>query len=261
MRVPSPLNLECNTIYATGYNLYKPFAALKATAKHDDAARGVAYKKLLAFIDSSEHFRTDRLFGRLPQDDLFEARAILLGRLGKHEGTLEIYVHRLQDYAQAEEYCKRVYQSSPEHHDIFLTLLRIYLRPTSKQSTVLLPAALDLISRQSPRLNSIETLELLPPLVTASDVKAFLCEALRTQKIEAGVMKEMWKARKDQVDQRLMSLHSQRVRVTDSRICPQCHKRLGNSVIAVHAPRGEVTHYQCRESFAHKLKDTVFRRS
>jgi hypothetical protein len=37
-------------------------------------------------------------------EDMFEARAVLLGRLGKHEGALEIYVYRLQDYIKAEEY-------------------------------------------------------------------------------------------------------------------------------------------------------------
>lgn len=31
-----------------------------------------------------------------------EARAILLGRMGKHEEALKIYVYRLQDYAAAE---------------------------------------------------------------------------------------------------------------------------------------------------------------
>jgi hypothetical protein len=36
--------------------------------------------------------------------DLFEARAILLGRLGRHEHALELYVYRLQDYLKAEEY-------------------------------------------------------------------------------------------------------------------------------------------------------------
>ena len=35
---------------------------------------------------------------------MFEARAVLLGRLGKHEGALELYVYRLQDYIKAEEY-------------------------------------------------------------------------------------------------------------------------------------------------------------
>ncbi len=31
-----------------------------------------------------------------------EARAILLGRMGNHDEALDIYVHRLEDYAAAE---------------------------------------------------------------------------------------------------------------------------------------------------------------
>jgi hypothetical protein len=34
----------------------------------------------------------------------FEAKAILLGRMGRHENALEIYVYRLHDYLKAEEY-------------------------------------------------------------------------------------------------------------------------------------------------------------
>jgi hypothetical protein len=36
--------------------------------------------------------------------DLFEARAILLGRLGRHDSALELYVYRLHDYDRAERY-------------------------------------------------------------------------------------------------------------------------------------------------------------
>lgn len=36
-----------------------------------------------------------------------EARAILLGRMGKHEEALKIYVYRLQDYAAAESSVKK----------------------------------------------------------------------------------------------------------------------------------------------------------
>lgn len=35
--------------------------------------------------------------------DLCEARAILLGKLGRHDQALELYVYRLQDYLKAEE--------------------------------------------------------------------------------------------------------------------------------------------------------------
>lgn len=191
---------------------------------------------------------------------------------------------------QLPRYCKRVYDPNGPTANVFLTLLRIYLRPTQHSSTTdLLRPALDLISRHSPRLDSVKTLELLPPLVTAKDVRTFLIEALRAPIFDRQVVKNISNARDDQVARRLMVLQSKRVKVTDSRMyvytgllcirqlivlyrCPQCHKRLGHSVIAVHTPRlvsipllidivinifhsGEVTHYQCREAFSRKLKE------
>ena len=171
-----------------------------------------------------------------------------------------------------DRYCKSIYIPESPTQNIFLSLLKIYLEPTQKQQTSLLKPALELISRQSPRIDTVETLRLLPPLVTAQEVNAFLCDAVRKPVFDTHVVREVTKGRNDQVARKLMSLQSNRVKVTDSRMwvifnildekayeslrCPQCHKRLGNSVIAVHSPRGEVTHYQCREAFA---KDRVHR--
>jgi len=44
------------------------------------------------------------LYAHVIFSDLFEARAILLGRLGRHAHALELYVYRLHDYLKAEEY-------------------------------------------------------------------------------------------------------------------------------------------------------------
>ncbi|KAG9105705.1 Vacuolar morphogenesis protein 6 [Ceratobasidium sp. 392] len=195
------------------------------------------YSKLLAFVNTSKYYHPDRLYALLPSEDLYEARAILLGKLGNHQGALEIYVKKMQDYTEAEEYCKRVYQTEPDPHGVFLTLLKIFLQPTSSSAPSLLRPALDLISRQSPRIDSIETLKLLPPLVTASDLRTFLTESMRAPKVDARIERELWLARSQQADRRVAALHTRRVRVTDSRICPQCNKRLGNSVVAVHMPR------------------------
>ncbi|KAI0649291.1 hypothetical protein C8Q79DRAFT_949834 [Trametes meyenii] len=229
-----------------------------AKKRADDESRKKMYEKLLHFIDTTEHYSADRLFGLLPSEDLFEAKAILLGRLGRHDSALEVYVYRLQDFLKAEEYCKRVYQPSSPTANVFLTLLRTYLLPgpSAPSAAELLSPALELISRHSPRLDPVATLQLLPPLVTAQDVRAFLLEALRAPLFDTRVVRGVSKAREEQVARRLMVLQSKRVRITDTRICPQCHKRLGGSVIAVHAPHGEVTHYQCREAFARKLKES-----
>ena len=166
--------------------------------------------------------------------DLYEARAILLGRLGRHDQALETYVYRLQNYAKAEEYvdsliflnnsdpltrhCKRVYRAGTGTSGIFLALLKLYLRPTFQTSSNLLQPALELISRHGPRLDAVETLQLLPPLVTADDIRPFLIDSLRIPVFDTRVVREINKARNDQVSRRLMALQSRRVKVTDSRM-------------------------------------------
>ena len=157
-------------------------------------------------------------------------------------------------------HCKRISGLAPAPSSIFLTLLKLYLRPTIPNPPNLLSPALSLIARHSARLDPIETLQLLPPLVNAHDVRPFLVQSLRAPVFDNRVVREVCSARKEDVERRLMRLESRRVKVTDSRMCvgvfpfvyawwhrcsslndfcrcPQCHKRLGNSVIAVHAPR------------------------
>ncbi|CAK5269220.1 unnamed protein product [Mycena citricolor] len=214
------------------------------------------YDKLLKFIETTDRYRIDRLYSHLSSEDLFEARAILLGRFGRHDQALELYVYRLQDFLKAEQHCIRAYVAGSDTSNVFLTLLRIYLQPTSKTTADLLQPALELIARHSHQLDSVATLQLLPPLVTTQDVRTFLVGALRAPIFDTRVVRNLSKARGDQVDCKLMALQTRRVKVTDSRICPQCHKRIGNSFIAVHSPRGEVTHYQCREAFSRKLNET-----
>ncbi|KAF9532490.1 hypothetical protein CPB83DRAFT_846876 [Crepidotus variabilis] len=224
--------------------------------KHDDSnGQQEAYTKLLSFISTDDKIDIDRLYALSSRTDLHEARAILLGRRGRHDQAIDTYVNQLHDYTKAEEYCKRVYKADSDTSGVFLTLLRIYLRPTEPGSTNLLQPALDLISRHSPRLDSVEVLELLPPLVTMDSIRPFLADALCTPVFDTQVVRNISKARNDHMSRKLMALQMKRVKVTDSRICPQCHKRLGNSVIAVHVPRGEVTHYNCREPFSRRLKE------
>ncbi|KAF8896557.1 vacuolar sorting protein 39 domain 2-domain-containing protein [Infundibulicybe gibba] len=229
--------------------------ATAAKKRGDEQTRAEVYAKLLHFVDTDDYYSVDRLYGLVSSTDSYEARAILLGRLGRHDQALELYVHKLHDYHKAEEYCKRTYHAGTPTSGVFHTLLRIYLRPTVTTSHDLLRPALELISRHGPRLDAVEILELLPPLVAAENIRTFLIGALRAPIFDTHVVRAVSKARDEQLARRLMGLQAKRVKVTDSRICPQCHKRIGNSVIAVHSPRGEVTHYQCREIFSRRLNE------
>ncbi|KIM67190.1 hypothetical protein SCLCIDRAFT_1210690 [Scleroderma citrinum Foug A] len=243
--------------------------AVNAKKRGDEERREEVYSKLLHFIDTTNHYHPARLYGRL-SEGLYEARAILLGLMGRHEHALELYAYKLGDFKKAGEYCKRVYQPNTDTSAIFLALLKLYLQPTIKNPPNLLQPALDLISRQNHRLDPVETLQLLPPLVSAQDVRAFFQQVLRSPVFDSHVVRDVNKAWSEQVARKLMILKSRRVKVTDSRICPQCHKRLGSSVIGTCPTvglcrgdhysmfvkcsyRGEVTHYQCREAFSKKL--------
>lgn len=185
-------------------------------------------------------------------------------------------------------YCKQVYQTNPDPRGIFLTLLRIYLRPSSTASKSSLEPALDLISRHSPRLDSVEVLQLLPPLVNTSQLRTFLIESLKSPKVDLDIAKELWKSRSHQIDKKLITLQSRRVKIADSRMqvarqCVLIDSVLPNIVLQMSSmpqkigeqcycgacakvsslalkcssfdpvSRGEVTHYQCREAFASKL--------
>ena len=90
---------------------------------------------------------------------------------------------------------------------------------TFPSPATLLQPALQLISRHSRRLDAIETLKLLPPLVQAKDVKEFLVESLRVPRFDARVTREIAKARRDDIATRLMVLEERRVKVVDSRMC------------------------------------------
>jgi hypothetical protein len=115
-------------------------------------------------------------------------------------------------------YCKSIYQTGTSTEDVYLSLLRIYLQPRQNVNEDLLKPALELVGRHGPRLDPVETLNLIPTLVTAKDLRPFLMDALRAPIFDKHVVREISKARQDQASIQLTYLQSQRVKVTDSRM-------------------------------------------
>lgn len=215
------------------------------------------------------------------------ARALLQGRLGNHDSALRIYVYDLRDYPAAEAYCSKVYAKDPDPKGIYLHLLKLYLAPTPGRrssssgrafspppssrggsrpgsppvatppaglsSEPLVKPALELITRHGLRIDSDAVVGLLPPMIPVADVQTYLSKQLKaTHSALAAhrIQKELVKSRNVQVKGLVLNLEVRRVRVDDQRVCPQCHKRLGQSAIAVHAPRGQVTHLHCKDQFS-----------
>jgi hypothetical protein len=196
-----------------------------------------SYTKLLDLLETSTAYRADRVLGRLPSDDMYQVRAILLGRLGRHEGALQIYVYQLSDHSTAEEYvplsplctptdsatryCKRVYESDPTmRSSIFHLLLRIYLRPRPSHPLLFSPA-LALLQNHSSSISALDVFDLLPPLVALSDIKIFLEKTLRRsgeREREGKVLRALGKSEMEGRRGKVVELEERRVKITEGRV-------------------------------------------
>lgn len=78
----------------------------------DDPTSGTVRKKLLEFLDKSTYYVPDTILIHFPTDQLLEERAIILGRLGKHEEALAIYVRAIGDINKAIEYCNKIHDTN-----------------------------------------------------------------------------------------------------------------------------------------------------
>ncbi|KAI9311094.1 CNH domain-containing protein [Dichotomocladium elegans] len=215
----------------------------------DPEKRSQLRTKLLSFLIESTHYRTEKILSKLPVDDLFEERAILLSRIGQHDQALDIYVYKLRNYAMAEEYCTKVYREDPEKgENMYLTLLRVYLQPKHHEKPLLEPA-LELLAHHGSHINASEVLAILPMATRLHGLFPFFEKYIRETNKKRNmnmIVKNLLKAEELQVEEQLMYYQSRAVKITEDRMCPQCNKRIGNSVFAVF-PNGVVVHYSCKE--------------
>ncbi|PLW47262.1 hypothetical protein PCANC_12409 [Puccinia coronata f. sp. avenae] len=240
-----------------------------------ERAQGI-YQKLLDHLQDSTSYSSNWVLGRLPPDDMYEARALALGNVGQHDTALRIYVERLGDLGAAEEYCKRVYdKTSGADGSIFLCLLKICLRPTLPEmmsgaghhkevkeletksdgveeekgdsgrggflgSERLLEAGLELMAQHGHKIADVDELVLLvPPLVPLARLGLFFRRAVaaRAPRLRRQrILVSCLAARDLSLATARAALEQRRVKVDQRRLCTGCGKRLGNSVIAVHPP-------------------------
>ncbi|VDD76222.1 unnamed protein product [Mesocestoides corti] len=66
-------------------------------------------RRLLAFLSAEDaHFSAEDLLPRLPYDACFDERAALLARLRRHKQALTMWIHLLDSWDQALQYCAKI---------------------------------------------------------------------------------------------------------------------------------------------------------
>ncbi|ODQ56459.1 putative vacuolar morphogenesis protein AvaB [Saitoella complicata NRRL Y-17804] len=205
--------------------------------------------KFLEFLRWSQQYRPERVLSALPRDDpeFYEARAIVLSKLGQYQKALEIYVFKMKDYEKAEQYCIDIQATDAKTPSLFLTLLTLYLQPPAGESFQLNPA-LTLLTRQGRHLDSATAISLLPPTLPVADLHTFFRTRIRSENSALNSVRIIAALRKSSLlktHEALIETRNVKAVVDEERMCPSCHKRLGMSVIAVF-PEGSIVHYGCQ---------------
>jgi hypothetical protein len=212
---------------------------------------GVCRRKLLVFLENSQHYKAEKMLSRFPTNDLFEERAILLSRIGRHDQALAIYAHKLNDIKMAEEYCVKHYDVlDKETCDIYLTLLGVYLNPPADaQKASMEMAALHLLNGFYDKMDTVKVLKLLPNSIHVKKLEPFLNQVLqKNERVlrEHHLERALLRSETLSVRQQWAEARGKRVKITDRQVCPSCGKRIGKDVTFVLLPDdGTVMHYVC----------------
>ncbi|XP_071665317.1 vam6/Vps39-like protein isoform X4 [Patagioenas fasciata] len=255
------IQLYCEKVQGLMKEYLKSFPADKTPvpAGEEGGDLGDYRKKLLLFLEKSSWYEPSRLISDFPFDGLLEERALLLGRMGKHEQALFIYVHILKDTNMAENYCHKHYDRNKDgNKDVYLSLLRMYLSPPSVhclgpiKMEVLEPqanlqAALQVLELHHGKLDTTKAINLLPANTQISEIRIFLEKVLEEnaqKKRFNQVLKNLLHAEFLRVQEERI-LHQQvKCIITEEKVCTVCKKKIGNSAFARY-PNAIVVHYFC----------------
>ncbi|XP_026752559.2 vam6/Vps39-like protein isoform X1 [Galleria mellonella] len=221
--------------------------------------------KLLAFLEKSVHYTPERVILHFPNDSLFEERAVILGKLGRHEQALAIYVQILGDVDRAVRYCENVSENSnDQNQDVYVMLMKILVNPENsnalsgplekvprnpKTAVPDLETALNILEKHGDKISPLKALSVLPDDVPLTRLKRFLecaLDAQLTLKRRTQVLKGLLSAEHMQVQELKQFHESKSVVINDYNVCPVCKKRFGNQSAFVRYPNGDIVHYSCR---------------
>lgn len=138
-------------------------------------------------------------------------------------------------------YCRKIHNASPPEDPaetskpttVYHTLLSLYLRPPPPYKQQLEPA-LVILSRHGARLEASDALKLIPEDIKISDLESYFQSRIRHTNSRMTENRMAAKLRKSflvDVQEKLLDFRNRNVIVSEERVCPVCHKRLGTSVI------------------------------
>lgn len=216
---------------------------------------------LLSFLQTSTNYSCDKILKSLPLTDLFEERAVVLGKQNFHDKCIAIYIQILGDPDAAAAYCEAVYAADPTNDAIYVSLVEMLLfvpsvppysgvplHPRCLQPDV--DFVLSLLERHATRFNVEAVIRILPGTVPLHRLRIFLTRALQHQVVrhhETQVLRGMQKTENIRQQAELAALRATSVSLSELSVCLECGKRFSNQSAFVRKPDGRLVHYSCQQ--------------
>lgn len=226
------------------------YRQLPTGVRNNALEQAITYRKLLKLLLSeSSVYDLSFALSRFDLDEYPEERAIVLGRMGKHQEALNIYVNKLNEPGKAEAYCNYIYTQGQEQN-VYYELLQIYLQ--SDYEEIRIDGSVSLLNAHSNKIGTSRTLEMLPAsLMKCKNLSTFfetmLYRLVRT-KHDTQIRNKLMIALQLQVHETKIISQDKKFVLTDEQMCVECNKRLGKSAL-VRFPNGILVHYGCLKNY------------
>ncbi|XP_003741565.1 vam6/Vps39-like protein [Galendromus occidentalis] len=219
-------------------------------------------QKLLVFLRTSERYTVNKFPQYFLDDKLYLECAIVMGKLGRHQDALTIYIHVLRDLDLAEQYCLEHYlQHKTVDREVFLILLSLCNRPADvclkalnigappPTEPINISRVLEILNRHADKLDPLRAVEEIPPEVSLKKLEQFLTGLLETQNVylsklrlrQALLMNENFKMKEIKMD-----IEKNPVLIQDSTLCDICGRRINRSVFVMTEDQ-QIVHYACHK--------------
>ncbi|KAJ5072391.1 cnh domain containing [Anaeramoeba ignava] len=211
-------------------------------------------KKMYNFLEDSKFYTPEKMLSRFPQDDLFEEKALLLSRLNQHEKALEIYIHNLDNFEKAEEYCQKYYSQEGESEKVYFYLLKQYLAPLKSEPNI--QKSFEILNRYHQKINPEQVFAILPKDLYLLDLYPYI-DSVMNEKINSKrtyeITKNLLKAEIMNFNTKLVQAKSRYVRIQENTKCCFCDKRIASSAFSVY-PNGDLVHFGCKKDYEEKIE-------
>ncbi|KAE9556652.1 hypothetical protein FO519_000058 [Halicephalobus sp. NKZ332] len=221
----------------------------------EEGELGVYGKKLINFLDYSTKYNPAAVEAQLG-DEMMHEKAIVYGRLGRHEEALLIYANMLMDYDLAEKHCEKYYNEG-QNSQIFVTLFKAYTNPSLlksfssmekkvKHAPTKIAEALKLLTRHPTQLDPVEAIQLLPaqtPLQKVWPALEAVMEAIKNKATSIEIHLAVSQLALQKADGNLKKLKSEKVVIDYNVNCFICGKGIDSAF--VRWKDGKLAHYSC----------------